>query len=93
MEFERGGRYWANDDNGPLPPSETPQNAFLNDAYLRIDLRLGLEYRAFNTFLSVENLFATTYNGSIVPNAFGQRYFEPAPGRTLRLGIGTRFDN
>ncbi len=93
LEFERVGRYWANDHNGPPPSNETPQNAFLNDAYLRIDLRLGLDYRAFNTFLSVENLFATTYNGSIVPNAFGQRYFEPAPGRTLRLGIGTKLDD
>ena len=90
VDLERVGRYWANDFNGPQSPDDRPAIAFQNDAYLRTDLRLGSHYRANEIFLSVENLFAADYNGSIVPNAWGGRFFEPAPGRTLRLGIGTR---
>ena len=90
VEIERVGRYWANDFNGPAPSSDTPRSAFQNDAYLRTDLRLAWTYRTSEVFLGIENLFATDYNGSIVPNAFGGRFFEPAPDRTLRLGFGTR---
>ena len=53
-------------------------------------MRLGLDWRGTTAFLGIENLFAARYNGSIVPNAFGGRFFEPAPGRTLRLGLGAR---
>lgn len=90
VEVERVGRYWANDFNGPPPPSDAANHAFRNDAYMRTDLRLGFDYRAAAVFLGVENLFAADYSGSIVPNAFGGRFFEPAPGRTLRLGISAR---
>ena len=88
VELERVGRYWANDFNGPPPGSDAAPDEFFNRAYLRVDLRLGIDYRAARTFLAVENLFDTQYNGSVVPNAFGGRFFEPAPGRTWRLGIG-----
>ena len=81
LELERVGRYWANDFNGPPPQDDTPA----------VDLRLGLHHRASEVFLGVENLFAAAYSGSIVPNAFGGRFFEPAPGRTLRLGLSGRF--
>lgn len=41
--------------------------------------------------LAVQNLFGTEYNSSVTVNAFGRRYFEPAPGRTLNLGLRVRF--
>jgi len=85
VELERVGRYWANDFNGPPPGS-----AFFNRAYSRVDVRLGIDYRAARVFVAVDNLFDAQYNGSVVPNAFGGRFFEPAPGRTWRLGIGGR---
>ena len=88
VELERVGRYWANDFNGPPPGSDAAPDEFFNRAYLRVDLRLGIDYRAARAFVAVENLFAAQYNGSVVPNAFGGRFFEPAPGRTWRLGIG-----
>ena len=88
VALERVGRYWANDFNGPPPRSDAPPDEFFNRAYLRVDLRLGIDYRAARAFVAVENLFAAQYNGSVVPNAFGGRFFEPAPGRTWRLGVG-----
>lgn len=35
----------------------------------------------------VRNVTDEVYAGSIVPNAFGRRYFEPAPGRTWYVGL------
>lgn len=37
--------------------------------------------------LGVDNLLDERYNASVVPNAFGGRFFEPAPGRTFFGGI------
>ena len=88
VELERVGRYWANDFNGPPLGSDAAPDEFFNSAYLRMDLRLGIDYRAARAFVAVDNLFGAQYNGSVVPNAFGGRFFEPAPGRTWRLGIG-----
>jgi iron complex outermembrane recepter protein len=42
-------------------------------------------------FLGVTNLFDEEYNTSVVINAFGQRYFEPGPGRALYGGLTVRF--
>ena len=88
VELERVGRYWANDFNGPPPGSDASPDEFFNREYLRVDLRLGIDYRAARAFVAVDNLFDAQYNGSVVPNAFGGRFFEPASGRTWRLGIG-----
>jgi len=38
-------------------------------------------------FLGVDNLFDERYAGSVVPNGFGGRYYEPAPGRSVYLGL------
>ncbi len=88
VELERVGRYWANDFNGPPPASDAAADAFFNRAYSRVDVRLGMEYGRARVFLRVDNLLAARYNGSVVPNAFGSRFFEPAAGRRLHLGIG-----
>ena len=39
-------------------------------------------------FVGIANLFDERYNASVVPNAFGRRYFEPDPGRTYQVGFG-----
>ena len=90
FELERVGSYWANDFNGPAPGGDGAGGDFRNDAHTRADMRLGLDWRNVTAFLVIENLLAARYNGSVVPNAFGARFFEPAPGRTLRLGLGAR---
>lgn len=52
----------------------------LRDAPLRLSLLLG-----------VENLLDRDYVSSVVVNAFGGRFYEPGPGRTLRLGLRAGF--
>jgi iron complex outermembrane receptor protein len=43
-------------------------------------------------FLRVDNLFDRRYIGSVIVNDGNGRYFEPAPGRTVMLGVRVRFD-
>lgn len=62
------------------------------DAWFRTDLRVGLEpLRAgstvFEPWIEVGNLFDHYHIGSVAVNAFGGRYFEPAHGRTLAVGL------
>lgn len=87
--------FFANDFNGPGPGSSGPGNEFINDAYLKTDVRAGIKIRkgrsALNFFFGLENIFNTRYNSSIVPNAFGKRFFEPGIGRNLYFGIKTPF--
>jgi iron complex outermembrane receptor protein len=42
-------------------------------------------------FGGVNNLFDAHYSGSIVPNAAGDRFFEPAPARGWYAGINVSF--
>jgi iron complex outermembrane receptor protein len=62
-----------------------------NDGYAVVDLRFGyslltpkLEIRPV---LGLNNLFDQRYNSSVVVNTVGGRYYEPAPGRNVYLGL------
>ena len=64
------------------------------DSYTVSNLRLG--YNGFmgdweySPFAGVNNLFDEEYNSNIRINAFGKRYFEPAPERNYFFGITIR---
>ncbi len=62
-----------------------------NDGYAVVDLRFGYPLRLASTrlepFIGVNNAFDTRYNSSVTINAFGGRFFEPAPGRNVYLGL------
>lgn len=49
--------------------------------------RLGVE-----PYLGVDNILDETYLTSVVPNAFGGRFFEPGPGRSGYLGFRLAVD-
>ena len=60
------------------------------------DVRLGVEglrIGAFEAspFAGVTNLFDAEYNAAVTVNAFGGRYYEPAPGRAFYLGARVAF--
>jgi iron complex outermembrane receptor protein len=42
-------------------------------------------------FLAMLNVFDRAYSGSVVVNASGRRYYEPAPGRHVLVGAEVRF--
>jgi len=56
-----------------------------------VDVRLGVRISAgpwrSRAFVGIDNLLDERYSGSVVPNAFGGRYYEPAPGRSLLAGV------
>ena len=41
----------------------------------------------FRVYGGVDNLLDETWVASVIPNAFGGRFFEPGPGRTFFLGM------
>ena len=43
-------------------------------------------------FVAVNNLLDARYIGSVVPNAFGGRYFEPAAGRHWQAGVSVQLE-
>ena len=71
-------------------------NTSTSDSYTVSNLRLG--YSKFfdnlevSPFLGVNNLFDEDYIGNVRINAFGSRFFEPAPDRNAYAGITLRYD-
>ena len=62
-----------------------------NDAYTVVNLRFGyspsIQGWQIAPFIGLNNLLDRAYNASVRVNAFGGRYFEPAPGASIYGGI------
>lgn len=92
------GNFWFTTDLQYV--SEFPVNnlnSAYNDDYVVVNSRLSYtdlslgEGVAITPFFAVNNLFNTRYNGSVVVNAFGGRYYEPAAGINWRTGLSLEF--
>jgi iron complex outermembrane receptor protein len=66
-------------------------NTFTNWSYQIVDLRFGLNRRwngvDLRPFIGIDNLFSERYNASSIPNSFGNRFYEPSPGREVYVGV------
>lgn len=67
-------------------------NTAVNDGYVVFDALLGHEGFAAGSvriapFVEVRNMLNVRYSGSVSINAFGGRYYEPAPGRAFLAGL------
>lgn len=51
------------------------------------NLRLGRDGHRVAPFVALQNVFNRRYVGSVVVNAAAGRYYEPAPGRNLLVGV------
>ncbi len=82
FELQHIGEQATEDGNDP---------AFANEAATVMDARLLYRARIGDwlatPFIALNNVTDTRYNASVVVNAVGRRYFEPAPGRNLYLGV------
>lgn len=69
-------------------------NSQKSTRYTVVNARLGKRWRgsewAFDAFLGINNIFDERYPQNVRINAFGGRYFEPAPGRNAYLGLTAR---
>jgi iron complex outermembrane receptor protein len=75
-------------DDMPVDDADTA----VSPGYVLWDLRGGLDGVDAGTvrvepWAAVANLLDRRYDAAVTVNAFGGRYFEPGPGRTLRLGL------
>ena len=84
MEGFYSGDLYANNANSARVSSYTVAN-----------LRVAYEFRnghwIFRPYAGINNLLDERYNSNIRINAFGGRYFEPAPDRNYYLGIVVNF--
>ena len=80
FETVYSGDLYANNANSVEVSSYTVANLRFN-----IDIESGKWL--FRTYAGINNLFDEDYNNNIRINAFGSRFFEPAPGRHVYVGI------
>ncbi len=81
VEAEAVTEYYVND-----------ANTAVNDGYAVFDASLGHEGLGLGSarlepFVTVRNVFDAAYSSSVTVNAFGGRYYEPAPGRAILAGV------
>ena len=90
------GESFTTNVNGVPQGPERSRLDFVNERYAVADIKAGLNRSVgslgIGIFLDIQNIFNTRYNGSIVPNAFGERFFEPAPGRIIFGGLNIVFN-
>lgn len=80
------GRFrWV--DAYPVNDANTAFNWSYGVFDLRLSARTPLGGWELLPYVGVDNLFSTRYNGSVVPNAFGARYYEPTSDASLYVGI------
>ena len=95
IRFNWTDSYYANDFNGTKPGVAGDKNDYINDEYMTFGLSfiysLPITSYKLNFKLGVENLFDVRYNGSIVPNASGNNFFEPASGRAIYITLNAVF--
>lgn len=92
---------WPNAVTAALEMSANSK-AYVNDinsdaaaGYAVFNLRTGYEFKAgaakMVLFGRIDNLFDKAYAGSVIVNDSNGRFFEPAPGRRLFVGLRTMF--
>lgn len=81
VEGSRVAEIPVNDANSEASPAYTLFHARAGLSALR------LGWMDLAPFVGVNNLLDVRYNTSVTINAFGDRYYEPGPGRALYLGV------
>jgi iron complex outermembrane receptor protein len=81
VEGSRVAEVPVNDANSETSPAYTLFHARAGLSALR------LGWMDLAPFVGVNNLLDVRYNTSVTINAFGDRYYEPGPGRALYLGV------
>jgi iron complex outermembrane receptor protein len=74
-------------DAYPVNNANTVANWASQVADLRFVLDRTWTHLGVRPFFGIDNLFDERYNASTVPNAVGNRFFEPAPGRQFYVGL------
>lgn len=95
VQAEHNG-WWGRVSTELVPEYEVNNaNTATAPGYALVNVELGHQGLNVGTarlqpFAAVNNLLDKRYAGSVVINAFGGRYYEPAPGITYTLGLNVR---
>ncbi|MGI9260791.1 MAG: TonB-dependent receptor domain-containing protein, partial [Woeseiaceae bacterium] len=84
LEAVYSGELVANNANTAEVSSYTVTN-------LRLSHELETGQWIIRPYFGINNMFDESYNSNIRINAFGARYFEPAPGRNFYAGVTVNF--
>lgn len=80
LDHTLSSTFFVNDDN-------TARNEAWHTTGVRAGWEGRLEAWRLAPFVGVTNVFDRRYVGSVVVNARGGRYYEPAPGRAVYVGV------
>ena len=78
--FNYSGDLYANNANSVKVNSYSVSN-------FRLSYQINKDNWSILPYMGMNNIFDTEFNSNIRINAFGSRYYEPAPGRNSYLGI------
>ena len=71
-------------------------NTAINQDYYVANMRFGTKFDIQNVtvspFVGVNNFTDVKYNGNVRANAFGGRFYEPAPQRNVYGGLTVRYN-
>ena len=84
LETNYSGSLFANNSNTVKVPDFVVSG-------LRASYEIETENWLLRPYVGINNMFNEHYNSNIRINAFGARYFEPAPGRNAYAGIVIQF--
>ena len=84
LELLYQGKMRVNDLNSAVTPGVTTFN-------LRIGWDRSYGPWAIKSYLRVDNLTDKHYVGSVISNAGGDRFYEPAPGRQVGVGLSATY--
>ena len=84
LEMRVESKTYVNDLNSDAAPGYAVFNARLSQEFQFNGVKMVLYGR-------LDNLFAKNYAGSVIVNDTNGRYFEPAPGRRLFVGVRSLF--
>lgn len=92
LRYEHPGGAWVAPgvDWSPAAYFLDSANTVANDPYLALSLRGGLDWRELGIFAEARNLTGERYSPSAQVDAADGRFFEPAPGLSLSLGVRWR---
>ena len=80
LEVRSAGKVFVDDANSDAAEAYTVAN-------LRLELEQKISDWRLREFFRADNLTDRRYAGSVIVNESNRRYFEPAPGRALTLGV------
>lgn len=73
----------------PIPLNDA--NTFYSDAYHLVNARLNFNYKQqYEIYFGIDNLTNASYSLGNDLNAFGRRYFQPAPETSFYFGINLK---